>query len=206
MMAPPTRRHTRSFLVRLLVLYVRLRWPPPPKPQSVSVNKTVGTIHNLRVFDKQSTLSQGRLVMKDLRRNNWNYFKKAAHKNRASFVELVAKNRHLLAFGPYCGGVVYEAWLKDEFPDPHFTLMAQANPDFARHQPLDEIRWLECAMVGTMQDRHGAEIPMYFDDQCRNVARALLACYAEFGEDHILLKGDPLTPDQEKWMWINLLS
>ena len=47
---------------------------------------------------------------------------------------------------------------------------------------------------------------MYFDDRCRNVARALLACYAEFGQDPIMLKGDPLTPAQEKWIWINLFE
>ncbi len=85
---------------------------------------------------------------------------------------------------------------------PLFTQRALADPDFVPHQPLADITWLDCGMAGTMLDQRGVEHPMYFDDRCRNVARALLACYAEFGQDPIMLKGDPRTPAQEKWIWV----
>ena len=76
--------------------------------------------------------------MKDLWKNHWLYFVKKAHLDRASFVEVVRKNRHPLAHGFFCDGTSYEAWLEREWPEPRFSEAAAADKNVLPYQSIED--------------------------------------------------------------------
>ena len=65
----------------------------------------------------------------------------------------------------YCDGKVFFTWLKDNFPDPLFTEMANKDVNFMPHQSVDE---------ATMLGPDGIAHELCMNERCRHVAKTLL--------------------------------
>ena len=72
----------------------------------MSIARAVSVTYNARVFDKATAQSDARLALTSLFKSSLKEFRKVAKKGRGPYMDLIAKRRHPLAFGPYCNGVV----------------------------------------------------------------------------------------------------
>ena len=85
---------------------------PPPKPTVLSTSGAVSLIRHLRVFNNQTAISTARMLLKDLHKSQWCYFRKIAHVSRDAYVVLILKNRHPLCHGDYCDGLRWKGVLR----------------------------------------------------------------------------------------------